>query len=254
VVTLLERGVLQLVSYSSRWQRELVKISLRSWLQYWYLRNTWYVAAKDLEASLRFQGKECCQVLTLRCWERVQYPSTRSRRGSETGCVVKVLWLLRYWPFSVTVICLKLHLWLPKTLCIWSSYGDCPRYSEQSLRLYIKTAPSGIALDISEAPFGIARDSLYLKLLRGLPETTEKQLSLSLRGGQYHVDRAQWPVKCLGWYDVGPLRLLTDRAILCHLTTYLVEPINVLYSCSTCWATHLYTSVPWAVSWLCPGG
>ena len=52
--------------------------------------------------------------------------------------------------------------------------------------------------DLSEAPFGIAQDSLYLKLLRGLPETTEKQLSLSLRGGQYHVDRAQWPVKCLG--------------------------------------------------------
>ena len=52
--------------------------------------------------------------------------------------------------------------------------------------------------DLSEAPFVIAQDSLYLKLLRGLPETTEKQLSLSLRGGQYHVDRAQWPVKCLG--------------------------------------------------------
>jgi hypothetical protein len=148
--------------------------------------DSWYVAAKDLEASLRF-GKGCClQVLTLRCWERVQYPSTRSRRGSETGCVVKVLWLLRYWPFSVTVICLKLHLWLPKTLCIWSSYGDCPRYREQSLRLYIKKAPSGIALDISEAPFGIARDSLYLKLLRGLPETTEKQSSLFLCGGHHY--------------------------------------------------------------------
>ena len=52
--------------------------------------------------------------------------------------------------------------------------------------------------DLSEAPFVIAQDSLYLKLLRGLPETTEKQLSLSLRGGYYYVDRAQWPVKCLG--------------------------------------------------------
>ena len=52
--------------------------------------------------------------------------------------------------------------------------------------------------DLSEAPFVIAQDSLYLKLLRGLPETTEKQLSLFLRGGYYYVDRAQWPVKCLG--------------------------------------------------------
>ena len=59
--------------------------------------------------------------------------------------------------------------------------------------------------DLSEAPFGIDGISrqlprelplIYLMLYLGL--ITEKQLSLSLRGGYYYVDRAQWPVKCLG--------------------------------------------------------
>ena len=79
----------------------------------------WENFVKKFRVCLRFWTRCSIRVLTLRCWERVQSPSTWSLTRLETGYVAWVLWLLRSRPFFVTVICLRPHLDMTVDLPSW---------------------------------------------------------------------------------------------------------------------------------------
>ena len=148
---------------------------------------------QDLEVSLRFGTGWCLLTNTQVFWKNALSLWRISERLRDWLCCKSLMTLA-----TLTFLC---ECW-----SVWSSIWDwrC-----------IKTVPSGIALDIADALFGID----YREAVIFIAVVVVGSTMLTDPSGQ-----------------LNRFRTISQ--------SHLVEPINVLYSCSTCWATHLFTSVP----------